>query len=157
MVLTLLFLLDVTMNDTTNTPSCPAEAMRLVGGTVDKNGRVEVCLNGVWGTVCADGWGVSDAFVACKQLGMGEGSKLYYMTSYRHSLVYVFIGPTSITNSSMFGEGNGPVVYSNVICHGWESNIVECPKDLYGTFECPNTNVAGVICRDGELLDSDNL
>ena len=81
----------MTLNDTTNTPSCPVEAMRLVGGTVDKNGRVEVCLNGVWGTVCADGWGVSDAFVACKQLGMGEGSKLSYTMSYRHSLLYVFI------------------------------------------------------------------
>ena len=63
---------------------------------------MEGLINGVWGTVCADGWGVSDAFV----FGMGEGS--HYMTSYRHSLVYVFIGPTSITNSSMFGEGNGP-------------------------------------------------
>ena len=63
---------DVAMNDT---QPCQADAMRLVGGSVDKNGRLEVCLNGVWGAVCADGWGVSDAFVACKQLGMGEGSK----------------------------------------------------------------------------------
>ena len=53
--------------------SCQADGMKLTGGKSDKNGRVEVCLNGVWGTVCADGWGVSDAFVACKQLGMGEG------------------------------------------------------------------------------------
>ena len=64
----------------------------------------------------------------------------------------ICIGPTSINNSSMFGEGDGPVVYSNVVCHGWESNIVECSKDLYGEFECPNTNVAGVICRDGEQV-----
>ena len=65
-------------------------------------------------------------------------------------IIHLHIGPTSITDSFMFGEGNGPVVYSNVVCHGWESNIVECAKDLYGTFECPNTNIAGVICRDGE-------
>ena len=69
----LTYLLDNMINDTA---SCPAGEMRLIGGSVDKNGRVEVCLNGVWGTVCADGWGISDAFVACKQLGMGEGSKL---------------------------------------------------------------------------------
>lgn len=68
-----LCLLDI-INDTA---SCPSGELRLVGGSVDKNGRLEVCLNGQWGTVCADGWGISDAFVACKQLGMGEGSKLY--------------------------------------------------------------------------------
>ena len=63
------------MASSTTEPACEPDSLRLVGGTVGKNGRVEVCLNGVWGTICADGWDTSDAFVACKQLGMGYGSK----------------------------------------------------------------------------------
>ena len=43
--------------------------MRLVGGQSPNEGRVEICLEGQWGTVCDDSWGSVDAQVACRQLG----------------------------------------------------------------------------------------
>ena len=42
---------------------------RLVGGMYNYEGRVEICTNGGWSTVCDDYWGSVDAQVICNQLG----------------------------------------------------------------------------------------
>ena len=45
-------------------------SVRLVGGRVEEEGRLEVRFDGgEWGVVCGDGWGVREAVVACRQLG----------------------------------------------------------------------------------------
>ena len=49
---------------------CTNHTIRLVGGWSSNEGRVEICINGVWGTVCDDYWVSSDARVVCRQLGL---------------------------------------------------------------------------------------
>ena len=53
---------------------CIQGDIRLVGGADERQGRVEVCDNNAWGTVCDDGFGAQEASVACIQLGFpGDG------------------------------------------------------------------------------------
>ena len=59
-----------------STPSgnCSDRDLRLVGGSDNlqqgtREGRVEICINNAWGTVCDDHFNNLDASVACYHLG----------------------------------------------------------------------------------------
>ena len=54
---------------TTITAPCRTDEVRLVGGNIPNEGRVEICMNNVWGTVCDDSWSSTDATVVCRELG----------------------------------------------------------------------------------------
>lgn len=43
-----------------------------MGGARPTEGRVEICFDNQFGTICDDNWGRSEAEVACKQLGFAS-------------------------------------------------------------------------------------
>ncbi|XP_034146892.1 neurotrypsin isoform X2 [Esox lucius] len=104
--------------------------VRLAGGETPKEGRVEVFLQGTWGTVCDDGWTDTDAEVVCRQLGYSGVAKARVM--------------------AYFGEGEGPIHVDNVKCSGEERSLADCLKQPAGTHNCRHSEDAGVICDYGQ-------
>ncbi|TFK01285.1 Lysyl oxidase-like protein 4 [Platysternon megacephalum] len=110
--------------------------VRLAGGRSPEEGVVEVLVpvGGAlkWGAVCGEQWGLNEAMVVCRQLGLGFAS---------HAL-----------QETWYWQGSpeaGEVVMSGVRCTGTELSIQQCQR--HGPVHCPAGGgrfSAGVSCTD---------
>ncbi len=108
--------------------NCTDGEVRLVNGTLPNEGRVEVCFDNLWGTVCDDGWGRSEAAVVCRQLGYSAASD-----SIPHQ-------------AGFFGSGLTAIHLDDVVCVGNESRLELCVHRGVGRHNCDNREDAGVVC-----------
>ncbi|KAG5837893.1 hypothetical protein ANANG_G00217940 [Anguilla anguilla] len=99
---------------------------RVVGGSSNCAGRLEVYKGGQWGAVCGDYWDLNDAVVACRQLGCAA--------------------PDPGMPASIFGNGYGVILLDDVQCTGNESSLFDCPSRGLGVHNCDHTNDVSVSC-----------
>ncbi len=109
-------------------------------------GRVEICYNNVYGTVCDHYWNEFNAQVVCRVLGhTGEGmdgwdecvgiiisSANAYISG---NVVEQLYGPSS---------NNTPAILDNVICNGEEQSLLDCSNQMIG--ESTDCLPSGVHC-----------
>uniref|UniRef100_A0A8C3WG63 SRCR domain-containing protein n=1 Tax=Catagonus wagneri TaxID=51154 RepID=A0A8C3WG63_9CETA len=108
-----------------------ARFKRLVDGTGTCSGRVEVLVQGTWGTVCDDLWDLAEAAVVCRQLQCGQA--------------------VAAPPGAHFGAGSGEIVLDDVQCAGGESHLGQCVHRAGAGHNCGHLEDASVICA-GEGL-----
>ena len=61
---------------TTENASCSTGAIRLVNGANILEGRVEICINNAWGTICDSTFSEDESNVICNQIGPNNGKNI---------------------------------------------------------------------------------
>lgn len=99
--------------------------MRLVDGPSKSEGRVEVKYRGIWGTICDDDFGVREARVVCRQLGLNG---------------------TGEVRKNKYRSGTGQIWLDQVVCNGNETSIDDCLHWHWGEHNCGHGEDVGVSC-----------
>ena len=135
----------VILIETVQQSICINGEVRLVNGSGPHEGRVEVCINEAWGTVCSNGWSNTDANVVCKQLGYLPIGLYNIVMSTLH--YYSYKGGRARSGSDHFGPGVGPILMASVDCTGNEKSLIECNTRSCDVTTCSHYNDAGVTCE----------
>ncbi|XP_028407342.1 deleted in malignant brain tumors 1 protein-like [Dendronephthya gigantea] len=112
-----------------------AVLLRLQGPfSVNGTGRVEVFYNGLWGTICDDGWDLRDARVVCRQLGYKDAARALH--------------------DGQVPSGSRRIWLSDVDCNGDELNITYCPHSGWGSHSCWHRKDVEVKCTTKDFTDT---
>ena len=93
-------------------------------------GRVEVSVDGEWGTVCDDDWNLNDATVVCRQLGYSSAWTAYYQPG--EGLVKVEEPQCTGEEVTLLDCWTAQPKGSSVSCSHGRDVAVDCRSKVYG-------------------------
>ena len=106
--------------------------MRLTGSMNNHEGRVEVLVDGSWGSFCSKGWDMNDANIVCRELGFNKALEI-------------------VENTQRFGKTSGSIRLGKMGCSN-ETSIKYCSGDIVEAYECDTFLDPGVICGTGKYF-----
>ncbi|XP_013178489.1 PREDICTED: uncharacterized protein LOC106125730 isoform X1 [Papilio xuthus] len=112
----------------------PVIPIRLLGGRTQYEGRLQVRLDGKWGTVCNYGWNIINAALVCNQLGLALNPSDW------------FLEPNEIPSAGTTED----IILSNVECTEFDNDITKCKAETVEHFEnsCTHDNDVGLRCYE---------
>lgn len=125
--------------------NCVDGDVRLVDSNTSQEGRLQVCFNRVWGTVCDDRFDSDDARVVCSQLST-QFEGLSFASHVRLSTIPPFAGGVVLTGDDSYGPGSGPVFVETLTCEGDESSILECRDVNLRRQSCTHDRDVSIRC-----------
>ena len=125
--------------------NCKTGEARLQGGPNVREGRVEVCINNAWGTVCNDQFGFEDAIVTCTQMNFSSEGKTCRLW-FSHTYDYYTAG-ARVVSTSLPGSFGTPIFLRALDCQSsMHTNILQCESDL-GITRCSHDQDVVIHCE----------
>ena len=121
---------------------CVHGALRLAGSSVSHQGRVEVCQNNTWKTICSNFWGINETMVICRQLGYSANGGFMNMHNISSIIIMLFFLDSRVVSYSL--RDSTPIHMYSFSCTGEEKSILNCSKTNSNSQICYRS--AGVVC-----------
>ncbi len=151
---------------------CSDGDVRLTGGNTEYEGRLEVCINRMWGTVCIDDYYYNSYYyystyysyfyslsyyssvvklsrIVCHQLGHQElGNMLVlYMCSFGLTINILKGAVVYSSWHNTFEPSDKPIMFKYMDCEGAESRLLECSNNFFIDRQCTHRNDIGIKCE----------